>query len=348
MVNASSSDASPTRDDARLPHALARAGAAALGVYLIGAGVRWYIRRQLPAPETLPAAIDAAARTFEFGEGRTNYYVRPGMGPPVVLLHSFNAAASSFEMKPIFDHLAATSDRPLYAVDWLGFGRSARPNAAYAPALYLNQLRRFLQERVQAPADLVALSLGAEYAARVAQATPALVRRLVLISPTGLSDNRGPSRVGRCFVKAAAPVGAFECLYYGLTRRTPIRRFYAHQVFFDPTRVPGALVDYAHVTARARGGHYAPRRFVDGTLFPLSPAASVYARLYRPTLLVTPHNADHMVQGFNRTAAVVAQNAHDLTLRRLASGLLPQWEDPDALFPMLDDFLFTGPPVHVD
>lgn len=335
-------------DDAESLHPLAAAGTLAMSTYLSGAAVRWAYRRRLPTPLTLPYAIDADARTFELREGRTNYYLRSGAGPPIVLLHSFNAAASSFEMKPIFDHLAAVTDRPLYAVDWLGFGRSARPDAAYAPVLYLNQLRRFLRERVQAPADVVALSLGAEYAARIAQATPTLVRRLALISPTGFGTGRGPSLTGRLFVDAAHCIGAFELLFYGLTQPASIRHFYTRQVFFNPHRTPDALVNYAYLTAHVRGGHYAPRRFVDGTLFPPSSAASIYARLYRPTLLVTPRDASDMVQGFEHAAEVVAQNARDLTRCRLASGLLPQWEDPDTLFDALDDFLLSDAPPDAD
>lgn len=333
--------------DSSLPP-LAVAGAAALSAYALGAAARWTYRRRLPAPEALPPAIETGARTFELHAGRTNYYVRPGTGTPVVLVHSFNAAASSFEVKPIFDHLAAATDRPLYVVDWLGFGRSARPNVRYTPNLYLRQLRSFLRERVQRPADLVGLSLGAEYAARVAHAAPRLVRRLVLISPTGLGDDRGPSLTGRLFVRAAHAVGAFELLFYTLTQPSSIRRFYARQVFLDPTRIPDVLVDYAYRTAHAAGGHYAPRYFVDGTLFPPSSAASVYARLYRPTLLVTPRNASEMVQDFERAAAVVAENAHDLTRCRLPAGLLPQWEAPDLLFDALDAFLLSDEPAHVD
>jgi hypothetical protein len=85
---------------------------------------------------------------------------------------------------------------------------------------------------------------------------------------------------------------------------------------------------------------------VDGTLFPASSAASVYARLYRPTLLVTPRHADDMVQDFRQVSEVVAQNARDLTRATLDSGLLPQWESPDALFDALDPFLLQDTSAH--
>lgn len=338
----------PSPDPSGWRRALTLAGSAALGAYTAGAVARWVVRRRLPAPVSLPRAIEAQPRTFEFDAGRVNYYVRPGTGTPVVFVHSFNAAASSFEMRPLFEHLAATTDRPLYAMDWLGFGRSARPAINYTPATYLAQLRAFLQERIGAPADLAGLSLGAEYAARVAHELPTHVRRLALISPTGLGRDRGPSAIGRFFVQASSRVGAFELLYYALTRPSSIRRFYARQVFLDPTRIPDALVDYAFVTSHARGAHHAPRRFVDGTLFPTGSAAAIYTRLYRPTLLITPKDASDVVQDFERVAEVVADNARDLTRRRLASGLLPQWETPERLFDAIDAFLLADTVAHAD
>ena len=326
-------------DDASRARTALIAGAVAAGTYLAGAAARWWQRSRLHPPEQLPKAVDAEARTFELMEGRTNYYVRPGTGTPLVLLHSFNAAASTHEMKPIFEHLAATTGRPLYALDWLGFGRSARPDANYRPALFQRQLRRFLSERVQAPADVIALSLGAEYAALVTHAVPTLVRRLVLLNPTGLDYERGPSSIGRFFVQAAHRVGAFELVFYRLTQRPTLRRFYERQVFLDPTRIPDALVEYAHTTTHATGAHHAPRRFVDGTLFPHAADALVYARLYRPTLLVTPKDASGTIQRFDRIADVLVQNTRDLRHERVPSGLLPHWEDPALLFPILDDFL---------
>lgn len=314
-------------------------GSVAAGAYLTGAVVRWLRHRRLPSPEALPKALEADARTFELMEGRSNFYVRPGTGTPIILLHSLNAAASSFEMKPIFEHLAATTDRPLYVVDWLGFGRSARPPVDYRPALYHRQLRRFLSEQVREPADLVALSLGAEYAAKVAHEMPVLVHRLVLINPTGLTEPRGSFHFDRTFIKLASRTGAFELLFARLTRRASLRRFYEQQVFLHPDRVSDELVDYAYTTAHAKGAHHAVCRFVDGTLFPPSAAVPIYARLYRPTLLITPEDASSTIQGFERTAEVVAQNARDLHRRRLPSGLLPQWEDPELLFDAIDDFL---------
>lgn len=332
-------DSSPSSSSSSLGRTALTAGTTLAGAYAGLTAAKWAYRRTLPSPLSLPPALDFDARTFEAPDGRVQYYARPGSGPPIVLLHSFNAVASSFEMKPIAEHLVATTDRPVYALDWLGFGRSARAAIDYEPALYERQLYHFLAERLDAPADLVALSLGGEYAAQVALQAAPLVRRLVLLSPTGLGDTQGPSRPGRLGLALAEKTGAFELLYYRLTRRSSLRDYYARQIVLDPDSIPNALLDYAERSAHVRGAHRAPLRFVDGTLFIEDVAASVYARLYRPALLLTPERPASTVQSFGQLSPVLDQNARDLSHETVPGGLLPQWEAPTPFFQALDGFL---------
>jgi len=314
-------------------------GAALGGVYLGTTAARWWRRRSLPPSSSLPPALDWDTRAIETPHGRGHCYVRPGTGPPIVLLHSLNAVASSYEMKPIAEHVAQHTERPLYAVDWLGFGRSARPALDYTPAVYTRQLFHVLAALPTRPADLVALSLGCEYAAQMGLQAAPWVRRLVLVSPTGFTTPRGPSGLGRLALALAGPTGLFELFFAQLTRSASLRRFYERQVFLEPGTVPDDLVDYAAATARAKGAHHAPRRFVQGRLYLDDVASSVYSRLYRPTLLLTPSDPGPTVQSFDRLPAVLDQNSRMLTHRPLPGGLMPHWDAPAPFFETLDAFL---------
>jgi pimeloyl-ACP methyl ester carboxylesterase len=255
------------------------------------------------------------------------------------LLHSLNAVASTYELKPIAEHLAAETDRPLYAVDWLGFGRSARPAIEYSPTVFTEQLYQVLDALPARPADLVALSLGCEYAAQMALQAAPWVRRLVLVSPTGFTAARGPSGLARIGLALAGPSGLFELFFARLTRRASLREFYKRQVFLEPGAVPDALIDYAATTARIQGAHHAPRRFVQGRLYLDDVADSVYSRLYRPTLLLTPSEPGPTVQSFERLPAVLDRNPRFLTHRPLPGGLMPHWDAPASCFEVLDAFL---------
>jgi len=272
-------------------------------------------------------------------EGTVRYYHRPGQGTPLVLLHSFNAAASSFEMKPLFDHYAQTTDRPLYALDWLGFGLSDRPDVVYRPALFQRQLRRFMSEHVPGAADVVALSLGCEYAATVALPSPFLFRSLTLLSPTSLGTRANVRTSRKAMVHALAATGTFELFFYRLARRPSIQSYYARQVFKEPEDVPEELVDYAYLTANVKGAHHAPRYFVAGDLFLGETARTAYASVRVPTLLVIPTAPDDTVQRFERLAHTRARNADVLQVEELDAGLMPQWDSLTALIQRLDTFL---------
>ena len=300
--------------------------AATAGTAATVASIRALVRRGLPAPSTLPPALSASARTVALPRGNVNYYHQTGTGTPLVFVHSFNAAASSFELEPLFHHFAQTTDRPLYALDWLGFGRSDRPDIDYTPDLYQTHLFRFLDEVVETPADVIALSLGSEYAAVAALIGAPLVRKLVLLNPTGLGKRRGTSAIGRAMIRAADATGLFELLFFRLTRPASLRNFYKRQIFLRDDDVPNALVDYAHVTSHARGAHHAPRRFIEGRLFLDDVATNIYSRLYRPTLILTPADPARTVQRFDRLPDVLNANQRDLQHEPLPGGLLPHWE----------------------
>lgn len=314
-------------------------GSVALGALVTGAVLEKTRRNRLPKADALPKALDAEVREFEIIEGRVRYYQRAGTGVPIVLLHSVNAAASSFEIKPIFDHLKAHTDRPLYALDLLGFGLSDRPAVRYSPGLYQRELRRFLSERVRAAADVIALSLSCEYAATVANAFPVLINRMVFISPAGLSSDLQESILQRTVVGAASTVGAFDLFFARLTQRSALRDFYAEHVFLKPENVPSALVDYAYLTSHVKGAHNAPRRFIQGGLSMRAYAPKVYAAIKKPTLFVIPEANSDMVQHFARAPEIAAENHEYIELRHIDAGLLPQWEKPVALFEAIDPFI---------
>lgn len=315
-------------------------GSVALGALVTSTLFRKLRHLKLSAPYQLHRAIDADTSEMEFMEGTARFYQRDGSGVPIVLLHSINAAASSFEMRPIFDHLAESTNRPVYALDWLGFGRSDRPPVHYSPMLYQRLLRRFLSEHVHQPADVVALSLSCEYTADVARSLPYLVRKLVLMSPTGVSSGGGIPAWQRALVSTADTVGAFEMFFYRLARPDMLRRFYQRQVFANGV-VPDELVDYARATTLVFGAHHAPRFFTQGLLTNGRSALSAYVQLRVPTLVIVPASDAGLIQQFDRVDELRSKNPEFIRIERIDAGLLPQWERPEKLFRALDAFTST-------
>lgn len=290
---------------------------------------------KLKAPDELKPALDAKPAYMEIMEGRACFYRRDGTGVPLVLLHSIDVAASSFEMKPIFDHLAEFTSRPIYALDWLGFGRSDRPPLRYSSAMYLRQLRRFLSEHLHQPADVIALSQGAEYASEIARTLPYLVHRLVLISPAGISTSTTAPPWRRAVVSISDSIGAFEVFYYRMTRPQVMRRYFERQIF-RRGHVPVELIQYGRDASLVIGAHHAPRYFIQGDLAVRDDA---YDDLPVPTLMIAPEDDSDLVQRFDGLEQLAAENPEYVRTERLPGGLMPQWEVPNQLFDAVDRFL---------
>ena len=144
---------------------------------------RFVVNHDMP----IVPALDAVRKEF-YGSNSTllSYYAQAESSKrPLVLLHSINAAANAYEMKPLFEQYQG--DRPVYVLDLPGFGFSDRSNREYSVELYVSAITDFLREIVGEPADVIALSLSSEFSAIAAHQSPELFNSLTLISPTGLS-----------------------------------------------------------------------------------------------------------------------------------------------------------------
>ena len=84
----------------------------------------------------------------------------------------------------------------MYALELPGFGFSNRADRVYTPELFTGAVLEFLQTQVGRAADVVALSLSSEFAARAARQAPERFRSLTFISPTGLKHQARGEGVG--------------------------------------------------------------------------------------------------------------------------------------------------------
>ncbi len=241
------------------------------------------------APRGDGQSLDAERVTLDTGDSGSVAVYRDtsGEGAPVLLVHSVNAAASAYEMRPLFDHYRG--QRPVYAVDLPGFGASSRDATEYTPERYAAAIERVLIDVVGAeatPATVVALSLSSEFVARVAQRSPQLVRAVAYISPTGMGRRQAEAGAGplaelrhRIFMTDAI----FKPLFKGLSSRPSVRYFLSKSFEGAP---PPDLVDHAVDAARAPGAWHAPAAFLSGVLFTPDAMTSLYQKVTAPQLVV--------------------------------------------------------------
>lgn len=189
---------------------------------------------------------------------------------PLLLVHSVNATASAFEMAPLLARLG--NERRIVALDLPGFGASDRPDVRYSPQNMAQAVVAAIDWIGQTPLDIVALSLGCEFAAEAVLQRRTRVRSLAMISPTGMEKRRaderwqdGRTREVRWLrgLLRGTPVGG--PVYRVLTTRLSIRWFLART--WGTSRFDPALLDHGLRCAAQSGAAHAPLDFVSGALF---------------------------------------------------------------------------------
>ncbi len=295
-----------------------------------------FSRFAVPHNLPLPDAMNAPRGALDLpGFGTLSYYADThAPGRPLLLLHSVNAAASAYEMQPIFE--AYRAQRPVYALDLPGFGFSARPDTAYTPELYARAIHAVLAH-IGTEVDVVALSLGAEFAARAALADRR-VRSLTLISPSGLGRARrgtqevsAQGRSGRVYRWLAFALWG-QALYDLIASRASIQ-YFLRQSFEGP--VNAGLEAYAYPTSHQPGARYAPLHFISGLLFTRGAVEEIYTRLTQPTLII--YDQDAFV-GFDRLPALVSDHANIRAVQVTPTRGLPQFERLPEVRQALDHF----------
>ena len=254
-------------------------------------------------------------------------------GRPLVLVHSINAAPSSYEVKPLFDHYRGR--RPVYSLDLPGFGHSDRPVGPYSAEGFATVLVDFLDQAVQRPADVLALSLSCEFAARAALQSAGRISSLVLISPTGFSDREPPGPgLGRPLHWVLSLPLLGSCLYALVSSRPSIRHYLGKSFVGE---VPAGMVDYAYATSHQPGARHAPLKFLSMQFFTRDAPTRLYGVLPADLPVLAIADRDPYVT-FERLPGFAAAHPH-WQYSTLAPHLgLPHWERLPGLIAELETF----------
>jgi pimeloyl-ACP methyl ester carboxylesterase len=298
---------------------------------------------------TMPAPV--SGRRFDLLDGRAGriacYAEGPqapnGTAPPLLLVHSVNAAATAYEMKPLFEHYA--QKRAVYALDLPGFGLSDRSDRKYTPELMTDAvlaLVRDIQRRHgNAAIDILALSLGCEFAARAASELPNAFRTVGLISPTGFDRRaeRAARHPGQDRTRAMPWLHAFlnfplwkSGFFSALTSRPSIRFFL--QKTWGAKTIDEGLLDYDYVTTHQPGAENAPYYFVSGYLFSVD-AINLYQSLGMPVWMVHGVRGDFVDYEQKR----VVEQLPNWNIDVLQTGAMPQFEKPAEFIALYEAFL---------
>ena len=308
------------------------AGAAAWAAYST-----WAIAHDRDLPPALPGerfGIDTRA-------GRVTIYADgPREGAPLILVHSVNAAASSYEVRPLYLHYRGT--RPVYAIDLPGFGLSERRRQVYTPRLMVDALHAAIAairaRHPGAPADAMGLSLSCEYLARTAIERPGSLRSLGLVSPTGFDsslagEGRAQSDRGNRFALDAVSIPLWSQAVFDLVVSRPSMRYFLRKTW-GSKGIDEGLLEYGYASAHQPGAPHAVWSFLTGYLF-ADDVTRIYRLLNLPIWTVHGVRGDFVDYRYERQIA----DRPNWTLQVLETGAFPHFEQLDRFSRSYDAFL---------
>jgi pimeloyl-ACP methyl ester carboxylesterase len=272
--------------------------------------------------------------------GRLTIYVT-GVGTPLLLIHSINAAASAAEVAPLIERYEGS--RQVFSLDLPGYGLSERSDRIYTPRMMTDAILHvagLIRDRNTNRIDALALSLSCEFLARAASEQPELFRSLALVSPTGFSSRkilRGAPGTTRfkpwLYALLNGPGSGWgRAIFRQLTRPGVIRYFLRRT--WGSSQIDERLWRADIRMAQWPGAQYAPLYFLSGGLFSAD-IQTIYEQLRMPVWLCHGTRGDFTDYG---RADLVAQR-DNWTVTVFETGALPFFEVPDAFSVAYDAFL---------
>ncbi|WP_448571145.1 alpha/beta fold hydrolase [Trichothermofontia sp.] len=192
--------------------------------------------------------------------GQRLYYVQAGTPrsphPPLLLVHGFGASTDHWRKT-----IAGLQDEfEIWAIDLLGFGRSAKPNWSYSGDLWRDQLHDFITDVIRRPVILVGNSLGGYVSLCVAAQRPESACGLVLLNSAGPFSDSEPTpppspwqTLLRQSLRTLFQQDWVSYLIFQYTRRRSTIRKTLRKVYVDQTAVTDQLVEDIYRPSCDRG-----------------------------------------------------------------------------------------------
>jgi pimeloyl-ACP methyl ester carboxylesterase len=270
------------------------------------------------------------------------HYVHAGQSnahhPPLLLVHGFGASTDHWrkniaELKHDFD---------VWAIDLLGFGRSAKPDWQYSGEMWREQLHDFIRENIQRPTVIAGNSLGGYASLCVATAYPDHVAGVVLLNSAGpfsdaiaQSDSPSFKTTWSKFIRSVMlqPLPSYLLFQY-VRRRSTIRKT-LEKVYLDQSAVTDQLVEDIYRPSCDSG---APRVFASVFKSPRGETVDALLQSLQCPLLMLWGEGDPWMNARERGAKFRSYYP-DLDEYYLQAGHCPHDEVPGQVNALLRDWV---------
>ncbi|MEG4571885.1 alpha/beta fold hydrolase [Microcoleus sp. N3A4] len=285
--------------------------------------------------QTTPAMNAAPiAGTYWQWQGHSVYYVRSSdrhpERPPLLLIHGFGASTDHWRK----NISGLSKDFEVWAIDLLGFGRSAKPELQYSGDLWRDQLHDFITNIIGRPAVLAGNSLGGYAALCVAAQRPESAAGLILINSAGPFSEPQPAPEAPPLQKAISVVAktlfqqdwASFLLFQYVRQRSTIRKT-LEKVYLDQSAVTDQLVEEIYLPSCDPG---APKVFASVFRTPQGEKIDVLLSQLTCGLLMLWGESDPWMNSTQRSAKF-RNHYPELTEHFIKAGHCPHDEVPEQI-----------------
>ncbi|MBD1902948.1 alpha/beta fold hydrolase [Trichocoleus sp. DQ-A3] len=293
-----------------------------------------------PAASTVPIP-----GTYWQWRGQSIYYVRSGQPqterPPLLLIHGFGASTDHWR-KNITE---LSQDFEVWAIDLLGFGRSAKPEWEYGGDLWRDQLYDFITNVIRQPVVLAGNSLGGYCGLCVAAQRPSAAVGLVLLNSAGPFTNlkvpTQPNPIQKVMGEVVQllfrqPWASFLLFQYA--RQRSVIRNTLQKVYLDQSAITDRLVEEIYRPSCDPG---AAQVFASVFRTPQGEKVDVLLKQMRCPLLLLWGEADPWMNTRDR-AEQFRQYYPQLTEHFLQAGHCPHDEVPEQVNALMRSWVLSN------
>ncbi|WP_445637527.1 Alpha/beta hydrolase [Nostoc sp. DSM 114161] len=305
---------------------------------------------------TAPSTTPIPGKYWQW-RGHNVYYVRAGekqgQRPPLLLVHGFGASTDHWRK----NITGLCQDFEVFAIDLLGFGRSAKPKLEYSGDLWRDQLHDFISEAIGQKAVLAGNSLGGYASLCVAAQRPDSAAGLVLLNSAGpfsesqptpepealqsqIQPPKQPSSLQNLLgdsVKWMFQQPLAQLLLFQYVRQRWVIRQTLEKVYLDKSAITDQLVEEIYRPAYDPG---ALDVFVSVFSTPQGEKVDTLLKELTCPLLMLWGEADPWMNARERSRKF-RQYYPQLTEHFLTAGHCPHDEVPDKVNQLLRDWVFS-------
>lgn len=170
---------------------------------------------------------------WRFGKVR---YIKKGSGSPLLLLHDLSVGSSSYEFNQMIDSLS--KDHEVYALDFLGYGLSDKPNITFTNFLYVQMITDFVKNVIGKKTDVIATGDSCPITVMTCHNNPEVFGKLIFINPQSIYQlNQIPSKQTKLlkFLIETPILGTF--VYNMLTTKNAFEKSFREEYFSNPYNI---------------------------------------------------------------------------------------------------------------